>query len=219
MQGISLDVGEGELVTLIGANGAGKSTMLKAISGLLPVASGSIEFAGRRIDRLPSYTIVRLGLIQVPEGRQLFPDMTVLENLELGAAYRPLAAKSSKEKLKEVFDYFPGMKERLHQKAGALSGGEQQMVALGRALMASPELLLLDEPSLGLAPIVVQSLSQIIGTFHERGVTVLLVEQNAIMALELADKAYIMETGRMVASGKSSELCQSEVVKRAYLGM
>lgn len=219
VQGISLDVAEGELVAIIGANGAGKSATLKTISGLLRPASGTIEFAKKRIDKLPPHAIVRLGLIQVPEGRQLFPEMTVLENLGLGAAYQPKGPKTINENLEEVFNYFPILSERRRQKAGTLSGGEQQMLALGRALMASPRLLLLDEPSLGLAPVLVESLFQIIGTVRERGVTTLLVEQNAVMALQLADRAYVMETGKIVASGDASELRESEIVKKAYLGM
>lgn len=220
LTGASIDVNEGELVTLIGANGAGKTTLLMTLSGIIKPTSGTIEFLGTRIDKLSSYALISLGIIQVPQGRLLFPEMTTLENLEMGAyGAKDAKTKSMKQKLEEVYGYFEVLKERRNQNAGTLSGGEQQMLAIGRALMASPKLLLLDEPSSGLAPLVVEELSGIISDLHEKGLTILLVEQNASLALRLADRGYVLETGRIVTSGKASELAQNELVKKAYLGI
>ena len=220
LTGVSIDVHEGELVTLIGANGAGKTTLLMTLSGILKPTSGTIEFLGTRIDRLSSYARISLGIVQVPQGRLLFPEMTTLENLELGA-YRATDAKSKslKQKLEEIYGYFEVLKERRNQKAGTLSGGEQQMLAIGRALMANPKLLLMDEPSSGLAPLVVEELASIITNLHQKGLTILLVEQNASLALKLADRGYVLETGSIVISGKTSDLAQNELVRKAYLGM
>ena len=212
---ISLDVKEGEIVTLIGSNGAGKTTLLLALSGLIKPTSGEIEFLGIRSEKLPPHKLVRLGLIQVPQGRMLFPEMTVLENLEMGAG----AGTNVKERLEEVYSYFAVLVQRKDQKAGTLSGGEQQMLAIGRALMTKPKLLLLDEPSSGLSPVIVQRLSDIIRKLHEEGMPMLLVEQNASMALRLADRGYLLQSGSLVASGTASELSQSDLVKRVYLGI
>lgn len=216
---ISLEVEEGELVTLVGANGAGKTTLLMTISGILKPTSGSIEFVGKRIDKLPSHDIIGLGIVQVPQGRLLFPEMTTFENLELGAYRTGDKSESMEQKLDDVCRHFPVLKERKDQKAGTLSGGEQQMLAVGRALMASPKLLLLDEPSSGLGPIVVEELARIIADLHKKGLTMLLVEQNALLALELAERAYVLETGSIVMSGKASELMRDERVRKAYLGI
>lgn len=211
---ISLDVKEGELVTLIGSNGAGKTTLLLALSGLIKPTSGEIEFLGIRGEKLPPHKLVRLGLIQVPQGRMLFPEMTVLENLEMGAS-----TGTKEGMLGQVYRYFEVLAERKDQKAGTLSGGEQQMLAIGRALMTKPKLLLLDEPSSGLSPVIVQRLSDIIRKLHEEGMPMLLVEQNASMALRLADRGYLLQSGSLVASGTASELSQSDLVKRVYLGI
>lgn len=220
LTGVSIDVNEGEMVTLIGANGAGKTTLLMTLSGIIKPTSGTIEFLGTRTDKLSSHALISLGIVQVPQGRLLFPEMTTLENLEMGA-YRATDAKSKsmKQKLEEIYDYFEVLKERKNQKAGTLSGGQQQMLAIGRALMSSPKLLLMDEPSSGLAPLVVEELARIITDLHEKGLTILLVEQNASLALRLADRGYVLETGSIVTSGKASELAQNEQVRRAYLGM
>jgi len=218
LRGVSLHVNEGELVTLIGANGAGKTTLLMTISGLLKLTSGAVEFLGKKIDRLRPHRIVELGIAHVPQERRLFPEMTVLENLELGA-YRSANAKEVKQKLQEIYRYFAVLGERGNQKAGTLSGGEQQMLAIARGLMLSPKLLLLDEPSMGLAPVIVEELGKIIHKLHEDGVTILLVEQNVHLALEIADRGYVLETGRVTASGNASSLSRSELVKKAYLGM
>ena len=212
---ISLDVKEGELVTLIGSNGAGKTTLLLALSGLIKPTSGEIEFLGIRSEKLPPHKLVRLGLIQVPQGRMLFPEMTVLENLEMGAS----STGTKESMLGQVYRYFEVLAERKDQKAGTLSGGEQQMLAIGRALMTKPKLLLLDEPSSGLSPVIVQRLSDIIRKLHEEGMPMLLVEQNASMALRLADRGYLLQSGSLVASGTASELSQSDLVKRVYLGI
>jgi len=220
LRGVSVEVNVGELVALIGANGAGKTTLLMTISGIVRPTSGSIEFQETRIDILSSHAIVAMGVAHVPQGRELFPEMTVLENLELGA-YRATDAKSKgmKQKLEEIYGYFETLNQRRNQKAGTLSGGEQQMLAIARALMASPKLLLLDEPSTGLAPLVVERLAQIISDLHKEGLPMLLVEQNAYLALELADRAYVLETGNIVTSGNTSDLLQSKLVKEAYLGV
>lgn len=214
---LSLEVEQGSIVTLIGANGAGKTTTLKTISGLLRPRSGSITFKGTDITRVPPEKIVAMGISQVPEGRRVFAAMTVLENLEMGAYLRKDKKEIAKD-LDEVFDRFPRLKERRKQLAGTLSGGEQQMLAIGRALMARPSLLLMDEPSMGLAPLLVKEIFEIIKDINSRGTTILLVEQNAHMALSIADKAYVIETGEIVLSGQAGELMKSEEVKKAYLG-
>ncbi|AVX21875.1 MAG: ABC transporter ATP-binding protein [Bacillota bacterium] len=217
LKGISLEVNQGEIVTLIGANGAGKSTTLKTISGLLKPKSGAIYFEGQNITGKKAPDIVKMGISQVPEGRRVFANLTVLENLELGAYLRN-DKQGIQEDMEKVFVRFPRLKERLKQLAGTLSGGEQQMLAMGRALMSRPRVLLLDEPSMGLAPILVQEIFNIIKDINATGTTILLVEQNAHMALSIAHKAYVLETGKIVLSGPAQELAQSEEVKKAYLG-
>jgi branched-chain amino acid transport system ATP-binding protein len=218
LKGLSLCVEEGEVVTLIGANGAGKSTTLKTISGLLRPREGTVRFAGQEISRIPPDQIVSLGLSQAPEGRRVFQNMSVRENLELGAFTRRDTA-AIKADLEEVLTLFPRLKERLSQQAGTLSGGEQQMLAMGRALMARPKLLLLDEPSLGLAPFLVKDIFRIIGEINRRGTTVLLVEQNAHMALEAAGRGYVLETGEVVLADTGQALLNNPQVQQAYLGM
>lgn len=216
LHGISFDVGEGEIVTLIGANGAGKTTTLRAISGLIRPTQGSILFNGRRIDRLGAHHIARLGIVHVPEGRRPFVDLTVRENLLLGAFIRHRPEQEAT--LERVFKSFPRLKERLHQPAGTLSGGELQMLAMGRALMAHPRLLMLDEPSMGLSPILVQEIFSIIHEINRQQTAILLVEQNAFLALQTAHRAYVLETGRIVLAGASRELADDPKVKSAYLG-
>ncbi len=216
IKGISFQVNQGEVVTLIGANGAGKSTTLQTISGLLRSRTGSIEFCGENISNTPSHKIVEKGLAQVPEGRRIFLQMSVQENLEMGAYTQPGAGIDTD--LERVFQQFPRLKERRRQIAGTLSGGEQQMLAIGRALMSHPKLLMLDEPSMGLAPILVEQIFDIIKQLHKDGTTILLVEQNAQMALSVADRAYVMETGKITLSGTGAELAASDQVKKAYLG-
>ncbi len=220
LKGVSINVSHGELVTLIGANGAGKTTLMMTLSGILKPTSGTIEFLGERLDQLSSYHIIDLGLVQVPQGRQLFPEMTTLENLELGA-YRAknVGNQRMEDKLEKVYGYFEILRERKNQKAGTLSGGEQQMLAIGRALMASPKLLLMDEPSSGVAPLIVEHLANIIIDLYKSGLSILLVEQNAYLALELASRGYVLENGSLVMTGQATELLQSERVKKAYLGM
>ena len=216
VKGVSFEVREGEIVTLIGANGAGKSTTLNTISGLMRSRGGSIEFMDRSIAATPAHRIVELGLAHVPEGRRIFTRMTVEENLDMGAFIKKNAdLEQDKER---VFEQFPRLKERRKQIAGTLSGGEQQMLAMGRALMSEPKLLMLDEPSMGLAPILVEQVFDIISAMHKTGTTILLVEQNAEMALSIADRAYVMETGRITLSGTGAELAASEEVHKAYLG-
>ena len=216
LHGISLDVAEGSVVALLGANGAGKTTTLRVISGLLRPTRGTVEFEGSRIDGWRPDRIVRAGIVHVPEGRLIFPELTVRENLSLGAyARRDSAAGEGPER---VFHYFPRLRERLQQLGGTLSGGDQQMLAIGRALMAQPRLLLLDEPSLGLAPLLVKEIFHVISDIRAAGTTVLLVEQNAHMALAIADRAYVLETGRMLLADTSAALRQKEEVRRAYLG-
>lgn len=216
---VSLEINDGELVTLIGANGAGKTTFLMAVSGMIKQTFGTIEFAGTSIDKLLPHIIVRLGIVQVPQGRLLFPKMTVLENLEIGARQATdIKSKSLEQRLEEVFSLFKVLRERRKQRAGTLSGGEQQMLAIARGLMGSPKLLMLDEPSFGLAPIIVLTLGRVISDLNARGLSILLVEQNAHLALELASRGYVLQSGAIVASGKTSELARSEIVKRAYLG-
>jgi branched-chain amino acid transport system ATP-binding protein len=217
IKGISLEVNEGQIVTLIGANGAGKSTILRTISGLLKPKSGEITFEGKGIAGKPAQDIVKLGISQVPEGRRVFANMTVLENLELGAYIRS-DKQGIKDDMEVVFQRFPRLKERLTQLAGTLSGGEQQMLAMGRALMSRPRLLLLDEPSMGLAPLLVKEIFSIIKDINTTGTTILLVEQNANMALSIAHQAYVLETGRITLSGDAKELAASEEVRKAYLG-
>ena len=218
LRGVSIAVEPGEIVTLIGANGAGKSTTLRAVSGLVAPSAGSITFEGRRLAGLAPHKIVRLGLAQVPEGRGIFPNLTVDENLDLGAFARANRKEIDGDR-ERVFSLFPRLKERLDQRAGTLSGGEQQMLAIGRALLARPRLLLLDEPSLGLAPQLVQTIFKIIREINASGTTIFLVEQNAHMALRVAHRAYVLEVGSVVMSGDAKQLAASDEVKKAYLGI
>lgn len=217
LKGVSLEVNEGEIVTLIGANGAGKSTLLKTLSGLLKPKEGSIHYLGNPINGKPAQSIVKMGVSQVPEGRRVFADMSVEENIELGAYLRKDKAEIDKD-LKKVYSIFPRLYERRKQTAGTLSGGEQQMLAMGRAIMARPKLLLLDEPSMGLAPLMVKTIFETVKDISEAGTTILLVEQNAHIALSIADRGYVIETGRVILSGTAAELQASEEVKKAYLG-
>jgi branched-chain amino acid transport system ATP-binding protein len=215
LKGVSIEVDEGEIVTLIGANGAGKTTTLKTISGLRPLTSGSIRFKGKDISKVPGHKRVILGIGQSPEGRGIFPGMTVMENLMMGA----YARKDNVDKeLKEVFELFPRLAERKAQFGGTMSGGEQQMLTIGRALMTNPAVLLLDEPSMGLAPLLIQQIFEIIQTINARGTTVLLVEQNAQQALQIAHRAYVLETGRVVKSAPAQQLLHDPAVRAAYLG-
>ena len=218
LKGISFKVPEGSVVTLLGANGAGKSTTLKSISGLVPPLRGTVTFMGHRIDRRPSEEIVRLGISHVPEGRDLFPELTILENLKMGAYVRT-DKRQIRLSLERVQARFPILAERRSQLAGTLSGGEQQMLAIGRALMADPKLMLLDEPSLGLAPMLVEEIFGIIREIHDGGTTVLLVEQNANKALSIADYGYVLETGTISLAGDSRELLRDDHVRRSYLGL
>ncbi|MEL1134920.1 ABC transporter ATP-binding protein [Desulfitobacterium sp. THU1] len=216
IKGISLEVNEGEIVTLIGANGAGKSTVLKTISGLLRTKTGGISFLGEDITSTAPHKIVERGLAHVPEGRRIFLQMTVQENLDMGAYTRP--SGGTEEDLEKIYTLFPRLLERRKQVAGTLSGGEQQMLAIGRALMSRPKLLMLDEPSMGLAPILVEQIFTIIQEMNKAGTTVLLVEQNAQMALSIADRAYVLETGSISISGTGQELSESDEIRKAYLG-
>ena len=216
IKGISFEVNEGEIVTLIGANGAGKSTTLQTISGLLRSRAGSIEFNGENISHVPAHKLVYKGLAQVPEGRRIFLQMSVEENLEMGAFTQKNAGIDAD--IESVYEQFPRLRERKKQIAGTLSGGEQQMLAMGRALMSHPKLLMLDEPSMGLAPILVEQIFDIIRQLHKNGTTILLVEQNAQMALSVADRAYVLETGKITLSGTGKELAESDEVRKAYLG-
>lgn len=218
LRNVSIGIKKGEIVSIIGSNGAGKSTTLNTISGVLQCSSGTIEFLGRRIENLSPHQIVELGLVQIPEARLLFPYMTVLENLELGA-FTPTARKEKEENLKLVFGLFPILKERNYQLAGTLSGGEQQMVAIARGLMARPKLLMLDEPSLGLAPLLVKQIFETIKEINAHEITVLLVEQNVFHSLSLADRAYVLENGGIVLEGEGKELLNNPQVKEAYLGI
>ena len=218
VRALSLEVKRGELVSLIGANGAGKTTTLRAVSGLLPLRRGRIEFEGRRLDGLTSAQIVARGLAHVPEGRQLFPTMTVRENLELGARTAGARAQAAAS-LAQVFELFPRLRERATQLAGTLSGGEQQMCAIGRGLMARPRLLMLDEPSLGLAPVMVKTIFEDLARINGRGISILLVEQNVLRSLHLAHRGYVLENGRMTLSGPRDVLLASGHIKQAYLGL
>jgi len=217
LRGISLEVHEGEIVTLIGSNGAGKSTTLRSISGITPPKNGRIVFQGREISQLPAHEVAEMGIAQSPEGRRVFPRMTVLENLEMGAFTRR-DTSAIRGDIDRVYELFPRLKEREKQKAGTMSGGEQQMLAMGRALMAQPSLLLLDEPSLGLAPVIVDKIYEIIREINQQGVTILLVEQNANYALDVSARGYVLETGTVALTDKSSVLRDDERVKTAYLG-
>lgn len=217
LKDISFQVNEGEIVALIGANGAGKTTTLQTVSGMLSAKSGSIRFQDQEISRMPEHKIVKQGISHVPEGRRMFSNLTVLENLKMGA-YTRKDKQEINNSLEMVYERFPRLKERTRQLAGTLSGGEQQMLAMGRAMMSHPKLLMLDEPSMGLAPILVQQIFDIIKELHAAGTTILLVEQNAEMALAIADRAYVCESGRIVLSGTGAELAASDQIKRAYLG-
>jgi branched-chain amino acid transport system ATP-binding protein len=218
IKGISVTVNQGEIVTLIGANGAGKTTTLKTISGLRPVSSGSIVFDGEDISKLPAHERVKLGISQAPEGRGIFPGMTVLENLEMGKYHLKMRQAEINEDLEKVYTLFPRLKERVSQAGGTLSGGEQQMLAIGRALMARPKVLLLDEPSMGLAPQMIANIFRIITEINKQGVTILLVEQNAQQALSRAHRAYVLETGSITKEAKAKDLLNDPHVKAAYLG-
>lgn len=217
LKDISLEVKQGEIVTLIGANGAGKTSTLRAISGMHPLRSGTITFKGSCLNKTPAHKIVSLGLAHVPEGRRVFTELTVMENLELGAYLRKNSTEIKKD-MRLIFEKFPRLKERKKQNAGTLSGGEQQMLAIGRALMSRPEMLILDEPSMGLAPLVVKEIFDTIIEINKSGTTILLVEQNASMALSIADRAYVLETGNIVSSGKAADLLNNDNIKSAYLG-
>ena len=217
LRGISFSVNRGEIVTLIGANGAGKTTTMQSIMGLVPIRSGQVLFDGKDITKTPCHKIVHLGMTQVPEGRRVFSELTVYENLLMGA-YSESDKKTLRKNLDEIYAWFPRLQERKDQVAGTLSGGEQQMLAMGRAMMSRPTLLMLDEPSMGLSPLLVDQVFDIIRSFHKNGTTVLLVEQNAGKSLAISDRAYVLETGSIVLSGSGEELLRSEDVKKAYLG-
>ena len=216
VKGVSFDVREGELVSLIGANGAGKTTTLKAVTGIQPVASGEIEYLGKTIKGQGAWDLVKQGLVMVPEGRGTFTRMTITENLQMGAYVRN--DREVEEDIEKVFSIFPRLKERRHQLAGTMSGGEQQMLAMGRALMARPKVLLMDEPSMGLSPIMVDKIFEVVNDIHSRGVTVLLVEQNASRALQIADRGYVMESGLITMTGNAREMLDDPKVRAAYLG-
>ncbi len=217
LKGISFEVNEGEIVSLIGANGAGKTTMMQSVVGLLPKKAGSVVFSGQDITKTPCHKIVQLGMTQVPEGRRIFQELSVYENLMMGA-YTIKDQQQFKADIESIFERFPRLKERRNQIAGTLSGGEQQMLAMSRALMSHPKLLMLDEPSMGLAPILVDQIFEIIKELHAAGTTILLVEQNATKALQIADRAYVLENGLITLSGTGVELSQSDEVRKAYLG-
>jgi len=218
LKGISLTVDQGEIVTLIGANGAGKSTTLRTVSGLVAPRSGSIVFLGEKISGMPVHQVTAKGIIQVPEGRHIFPRMTVEENLEMGAFLRTKDVEGVKASMARAYDLFPRLKERRTQKGGTLSGGEQQMLATARGIMADPKLLMLDEPSMGLAPVIVEVIFDTIKKLNDQGTTILLVEQNAAMALQIADRGYVLETGHVALQGKGRELLVNEQVRKTYLG-
>jgi branched-chain amino acid transport system ATP-binding protein len=215
---VSFRLDQGDIVSIVGSNAAGKSTTLKAVSGILRLQSGSITYDGRNVEQLSSDKIVEAGIVQVPEGRQLFPAMTVLENLEMGSFLREAKRKRA-QSLDWVYNFFPILKERVGQKAGTLSGGEQQMLAIGRAFMTDPKLLMFDEPSLGLAPIIVQEIFKVVKEINKTGMTILMVEQNVFHALKMSKRAYVLENGRIVLEGSGEELLDNEDVKRAYLGI
>lgn len=217
LKGISLEVNQGEIVTLIGANGAGKSTTLRTISGLLHAKEGKVAFKGEEINNVPAHHIVARGLCHVPEGRKIFSELSVRDNLEMGAYLRK-DKDGIKEDMERVFNLFPRLYERQKQMGGTLSGGEQQMLAIGRAILSKPELLLMDEPSMGLAPLLVQEIFEIIKRINKEGTTILLIEQNANMALSIADRAYVMETGNIVLQGSAKDISNNEAVRKAYLG-
>lgn len=219
LKGLSITVEEGEIVTLIGSNGAGKSTTLRTISGLLTPRQGQVLLNGKRIDTVAPHEIVRLGISQSPEGRRIFPRLTVLENLEMGAYTQNMQGKDFQDGLNRVFELFPRLKERVWQKGGTLSGGEQQMLAIGRALMSKPRVLLLDEPSMGLAPILVDQIFSIVQDINKQGTTILLVEQNALKALEIAHTGYVLQTGEIVLHDSAANLRRNETVQKAYLGV
>jgi branched-chain amino acid transport system ATP-binding protein len=218
LRGISLKVEEGEIVTIIGSNGAGKSTTIKTISGILRARKGLISWFNQPITNLATSAIVGTGIIQIPEGRQLFPSMSVLENLEMGAL-NPRARKDKRDNLKKIFDLFPRLEERKNQSAGTLSGGEQQMLAIGRGLMSRPRILMLDEPSLGLSPLLVRTIFGIISQINQQGTTILLVEQNIHYALHMAQRAYVLENGEIVRDGPAQELLQDDHIRQTYLGL
>ena len=217
IKGISFEVNEGEIVTLIGANGAGKTTTMQSIMGLIPAKRGSIIYDGQDISKVPSHKIVHMGMTQVPEGRRVFQELSVYDNLIMGA-FTKKDQKQVKESIEEIYDRFPRLKERRNQIAGTLSGGEQQMLAMGRAMMSKPRLLMLDEPSMGLSPLLVDEVFDIIKDFHKSGTTILLVEQNAGKSLAISDRAYVLENGKIAVSGTGKELMESEEIKKAYLG-
>jgi branched-chain amino acid transport system ATP-binding protein len=219
LKGLSITVEKGEIVTLIGSNGAGKSTTLRTISGLLSPRIGSVRFNGKQIDKMPSHEIVKLGVAQSPEGRRIFPRLTVLENLEMGAYLHDTRSASYQKDLERVLTLFPRLRERVSQKGGTLSGGEQQMLAIGRALMTRPQLILLDEPSMGLAPVLVEQIFEIITEINRQGMTVLLVEQNALLALGIAHRGYVLQTGEIVLEDSAANLRANETVQKAYLGL
>ncbi len=219
LKGVSITVEKGEIVTLIGSNGAGKSTTLRTISGLLTPRGGEVYFSGQRIDKVPAHEIVRLGIAQAPEGRRIFPRLTVLENLEMGAYLHSTRSQAYHDDLERVFTLFPRLRERTAQKGGTLSGGEQQMLAIGRALMTRPQVLLLDEPSMGLAPVLVEQIFEIVKTINGQGTTVLLVEQNALQALSIASRGYVLQSGAIVLEDSAQALRENETVQKAYLGL
>ena len=218
LRNVSIDVNQGEIVSVIGSNGAGKSTLLKTISGMLRPRTGSISLNGNEISRAPTFKIVENGISHVPEGRQIFPTMTVLENLEMGAQF-PRTRKVQRETIDQVFTYFPRLKERLEQKAGTLSGGEQQMLAMGRGLMSLPALIMLDEPSLGLAPVLVSTIFEIIEKINEQGTSILLIEQNVFHSLKISNRGYVLENGEIVLSGAGQKLLENPHIRKTYLGL
>lgn len=218
LSGVSIDVAQGEVVSVIGSNGAGKSSLLKTISGILRPRQGHIRFNGMDISQTSTARIVAQGISHVPEGRQIFPTMTVMENLEMGAQF-PRTQQAQQKSLRQVFDYFPRLKERLNQKAGTLSGGEQQMLAMGRGLMSLPTLMMLDEPSLGLAPVLVSTIFEIIQKINQQGTSILLIEQNVFHSLKIADRGYVLENGRVALSGSGRELLENPHIRKTYLGL
>jgi branched-chain amino acid transport system ATP-binding protein len=218
LRGVSIEVARGEIVSVIGSNGAGKSSLLKTISGMLALRRGSISLDGKDISQAPSLRIVERGISHVPEGRQIFPTMSVLENLEMGAQF-PRTRKVQRETMQQVFGYFPRLKERLHQKAGTLSGGEQQMLAMGRGLMSLPGLMMLDEPSLGLAPVLVSTIFEIVEKINRQGTAILLIEQNVFHSLKISHRGYVLENGQIALSGTGRELLENPHIRKTYLGL